>query len=87
VWPQVGRPERQTENWRVEAAGLARHPQSYIPTEPLPGSIQQMHARGIGVAMLLRSQKVAVSQCGIDAGERWTHAMSATITTGANVVS
>jgi hypothetical protein len=38
-------------------------------TEPLPGGIQQMHASSVSVAMLLRSQQIAVGRCGIDADQ------------------
>src|SRR3954469_24962808 len=38
-------------------------------TEPLPGGIQQMHTPGVGIAMRLRSQQVAIRRVGIDAGQ------------------
>lgn len=40
-----------------------------VRIEPLLGSVQQMHAPGVRVATLLRSQQVAVGPRGIDAGQ------------------
>jgi hypothetical protein len=40
-----------------------------IRLQPLLGDVEQMHAPRIGIAMLGRSQEIAVARCGIDAGQ------------------
>jgi len=40
-----------------------------VRIEPLLGGIQQMHAPGVRVTMLLRSEKIAIRRLGIDPGQ------------------
>jgi len=40
-----------------------------VGPQPLLGGVEQMHAPGVGVAMLRRSQNVAERRCCIDAGQ------------------
>jgi hypothetical protein len=40
-----------------------------VRLQPLLAGVEQMHAPGVGVAMVGHSQKVAVSRRGIDAGQ------------------
>jgi len=40
-----------------------------IGPQPLRGSVEQVHARSVGVTMLLRRQEIAVRRLGIDAGQ------------------
>jgi len=40
-----------------------------VRLQPLLGGVQQMHAPGVGVAVALRRQEIAVGRCRIDAGQ------------------
>jgi len=51
------------------AQALPRIGDRVVRIEPLLGSIQQMHAPGVGVPTLLRSQEIAIRRRRIDAGQ------------------
>jgi hypothetical protein len=62
--------------WRVAPGGVLPGTQALpgvgdriIRLQPLLGDVEQMHAPGIGVAVFLRGQKVAVSRFGADTGQ------------------
>jgi len=40
-----------------------------VGPQPLPSGVEQVHAPGVGVTMLLRRQEIAVRRLGIDAGQ------------------
>ncbi len=51
------------------AQALPRIGDRIVRIEPLLGGIQQMHAPGVGVATLLRSQEITIRRLGIDTGQ------------------
>jgi len=40
-----------------------------VGPQPLLGGVKQVHAPGVGIAMLLRGQEIARRRSGIDAGQ------------------
>src|SRR5258708_15280934 len=46
-----------------------------VRSEPLPGSVEQVHAPGVGVAMPFGREQIAVGRLRIDAGEHRRHTL------------
>jgi hypothetical protein len=51
------------------AQALPRIGNRIVRLQPLPGGVKQMHAPGVGVAMVRCRQQIAVSRLGIDPGQ------------------
>jgi hypothetical protein len=67
---------RRRGAWRVTPGGLLPGAQALpgigdriVGLQPLLGSVEQMHTPGLGIAVLLRGQEVAIGRFGADAGQ------------------